>query len=91
MLEQAMQETLHEFIVTWMQRHALADAQEADYDTAALIMSWAFIVVGMRWGRSDRSRQAEELAAQVVGVLTYGVSALRRRPAANDLLIERRR
>jgi hypothetical protein len=45
-------------------------------EIVAAVLSWAIFGVGSQWSRGLRRQSADEVAAQVVAVLTDGVAAL---------------
>jgi AcrR family transcriptional regulator len=74
LLENALHQGLHQFVLSWLSQGApLKKAAPTNLDTAALTISCALIGVGLRWIRSERKRQAEDISAQVVAVLAPGV------------------
>jgi AcrR family transcriptional regulator len=76
LLEKAVQDVLHGFIASWLLQGQPSDLpREADPNTVATIISWAIFGAGSQWSRGVRTQSADQLATQVVAVLTRGVLA----------------
>ena len=74
-----MQDVLQGFVRRWLQRvppSPSALPPDAGVETVAAVISWAIFGVGSQWSRGLRAQSADEVAAQVVAVLTEGVAAL---------------
>jgi AcrR family transcriptional regulator len=72
--EAAIQNELYKFILNWLSQAPPADHQcKATMDTAAMVMSWAIFGVGLQWSSGPRTVSAEQMANQVVAVLTKGL------------------
>lgn len=77
LLEGAMLEELHAFITDWLtQGLELSIARRVALDTTSLTVSSALIVVGLRWSRGERKQTANQMARQIVAVLTMGMLAV---------------
>ena len=77
LLEKAVQDVLQGFVRRWLQRAPpSALPPDVDVETVAAVISWAIFGVGSQWSRGLRTQPADEVAAQVVAVLTDGVAAL---------------
>jgi AcrR family transcriptional regulator len=74
LLERAVQETLHRFLVRWLQRVPSLAPPGAPAETAA-VLSWALFGTASQWSRGLRAEPAEVVAAQVVSVLIDGLRA----------------
>lgn len=76
LLETAVQEVLHDFLVRRLQRApAAALPGGASVETAAAVISWAVFGAAWQWSQGPRAQPAEEMAAQLAAVLTEGVAA----------------
>ena len=65
---------LYKFISDWLDQTPPPDSQcRAAVDTAAMVMSWAIFGAGLQWSRGARRSSVEEMAGQVVAVLTGGL------------------
>jgi hypothetical protein len=70
-----VQEVLYGFILRWLQRApAAALPGAARIETAAAVLSWAIFGMASQWSRGPRAQPADEMAAQVVAVLTDGLA-----------------
>ena len=77
LLEKAVQDILQGFVQRWLQRApAAALPTGARVETVAAMISWTIFGVGSQWSRGLPTQSADELAAQVVAVLTEGVAPL---------------
>ncbi len=77
LLERAVQDVLQAFLVRWLRRGA-PDALPAGVgvETVAAMLSWTIFGLGSQWSRGPRTQSADEVAAEVVTVLTSGLTAL---------------
>jgi AcrR family transcriptional regulator len=77
LLEKAVQDVLQGFVRRWLQRvPPSALPPDVGVEIVAAVISWAIFGVGSQWSRGLRRQSADEVAAQVVAVLTDGVAAL---------------
>lgn len=77
MLEKAVQDVLHGFVVRWLQRAPAGDLPgEACVETVAWVVSWAIFGAASQWSRGLRTQSADAVAAQVATVLIDGVAAM---------------
>jgi len=75
LLERAVQEVLYGFIVRWLQRASSAALPGgARVETVAAVLSWAIFGTASQWSRGLRAQPPDEVAAQVVAVLTAGLA-----------------
>lgn len=75
LLEATVQGELYQFLLHWLKQTPLPDTPcRTALDTAAVTMSWAIFGAGLYWSRSARKSSADEMASQVVAVLTGGLS-----------------
>jgi AcrR family transcriptional regulator len=75
LFEATVQRELYQFLLHWLKQLPVSDSRcRAAVDTAAVAMSWAIFGVGLQWSRSARRAPVEEMAGQVVAVLTGGLS-----------------
>lgn len=73
--EAAVQNELYKFILNWLNQVAPPDHQcQTTVDTAAMVMSWAIFGAGLQWSRGPKTVSAEQMANQIVAVLTTGFS-----------------
>jgi AcrR family transcriptional regulator len=76
LLERAVQEALHHFLVRGLQQApAAALPGGASAETVAGVLSWALFGTASQWSRGLRTEPADVVAAQVVAVLTEGLGA----------------
>jgi AcrR family transcriptional regulator len=81
-IEATIQNELYKFILNWLRHAPPPDHQcQATIDTAAMVMSWAIFGVGLQWSSGPRTVSAEQMANQIVAVLTRGLSEGVRMPA----------
>ena len=72
---EAMQNELYQFILNWLSEAPPAHHPgQATVDTAAMVMSWAIFGVSVQWSSGPRTVSADQMAQQVVTVLTRGLS-----------------
>lgn len=70
----AVHQELYVFILRWLNQGLSGDApQRTMLEATAAIMSWSVYGAGVQWGRGVYSHSAEELATELVEVLTGGV------------------
>ena len=76
MLEKAVQEVLSAFILRWLSQlpHA-AENCSGSRETLAAMMSWGIFGVAAQWSRGDRAQSADQIATQIVEVLSRGMTA----------------
>lgn len=73
--EAAIQNELYKFILNWFSQAPPPDHRcKATLDTAAVVMSWAILGAGLQWSSGSRTVPAEQMAEQIVAVLTKGLS-----------------
>ena len=74
LFEATVQGELYKFISNWLEQTPPPDSEcRAAVDTAAMVMSWAIFGAGLQWSRGARRSSVEEMAGQVVAVLTGGL------------------
>ena len=78
LFDRAVQAVLQTFLLRWLRPlpHAALPGR-ASRETVAMVMSWAIFGAGAQWSRGERAQSADELAAQVVAILTNGVAGAR--------------
>jgi AcrR family transcriptional regulator len=82
LFEATIQGELYQFILNWLEQTPPPDSQcRTAVETAAITMSWAIFGAGLHWSRSPRKSSAEEMANQVMAVLTGGLAESVRLPA----------
>lgn len=70
----AVHQELYGFILAWLKQGLPGDApQRARLEATATAMSWSIYGAGIQWGRGIFSQDVEELAVELVDVLTGGV------------------
>jgi AcrR family transcriptional regulator len=70
----AVHQELYGFSLSWLKQGLSADApQRAMLEATATAMSWAVYGAGIQWGRGVYTLAVDELALQLVAVLTSGV------------------
>ena len=75
LFEATVQGELYQFLLNWLKQMPSPGSQcRAAMDTAAMAMSWAIFGAGLQWSRGARRSSVEEMAGQVVAVLTGGLS-----------------
>jgi AcrR family transcriptional regulator len=75
MLEATIQNELYQFILNWLRQAPPAEQPcQATLDTAAMVMSWGIFGAGLQWSNGPRTVPADQMANQVVAVLTKGLS-----------------
>lgn len=75
LFDQAVQSVLQAFLLRWLRPLArTAHPGQASRETTALVISWAIFGAGAQWSRGARAQSADELATQVVAMLTNGVA-----------------
>ncbi|GAB4441551.1 MAG: hypothetical protein Fur0044_38040 [Anaerolineae bacterium] len=73
--EATVQNELYKFISNWLKQVPPPDHQcRATVDTAAMVMSWAIFGAGLQWSSGSKTVSAEQMANQIVAVLTRGLS-----------------
>lgn len=73
--EATVQNELYKFILNWLSQTPPADSRcQATLDTAAMVMSWAIFGVGLQWSNGPKTVSADQMACQIVAVLTRGLS-----------------
>jgi AcrR family transcriptional regulator len=81
-IEATIQNELYKFILNWLRHAPPPDHQcQATIGTAAMVMSWAIFGVGLQWSSGPRTVSVEQMANQIVAVLTRGLSEGVRMPA----------
>ena len=78
-IETKVQEEIYEFLLQWVKQ--LRPPQTMTFEMVASFMSWVIFGVGISWTRSDRSVPADEMARQVIALLSSGVGGLLMTPA----------
>jgi AcrR family transcriptional regulator len=82
LFEATIQAELYHFILNWLEQTPPPDSQcRIAVDTAAITMSWAIFGAGLHWSRGQRKSSAQEMAKQVMAVLTGGLAESVRLPA----------
>jgi AcrR family transcriptional regulator len=77
MLERAVQDVLQAFLVRWLQRRTPAALPAGvGVETVAAVLSWTIFGLGSQWSRGLRTQSSDEVAAQIVAVLTNGLTEL---------------
>ena len=75
LLERAVQEVLHRVLVRGLQRApAAALPGGASVEMVARVLSWAIFGTASQWSRGLRAQPADEVATQVVAILTDGLT-----------------
>jgi AcrR family transcriptional regulator len=73
--EATVQDELHKFILNWLKQVPPPDYQcQVTLDTTAMVMSWAIFGVGLQWSNGPKTISADQMARQIVAVLTRGLS-----------------
>lgn len=74
LFETIIQDELYQILLSWLKQPPPADVRcWAARETAAVAMSWAIFGAGLQWSQSRRNTPAEEMADQMVGLLTHGL------------------
>ncbi len=76
LLQKAVQEVLHGFVVRWLQRVPADLPDGTSVETVAAVISWAIFGAASQWSRGLRTQSVDEAAAQLATVLTEGVAAV---------------
>jgi AcrR family transcriptional regulator len=77
LLERAVQDVLQAFLTRWLQRETpTALPAGVGVETVVAVLSWAIFGLGSQWSRGPRTQSADEAAAQLVAVLTSGLTGL---------------
>lgn len=78
MFDTAVQQELFTFVADWLAHLSLPMVRDMDVESVATVMSWSILGAGAEWSRGSRSRTqtSEELARQVVAVLSKGIPAV---------------
>jgi AcrR family transcriptional regulator len=88
LFEVTVQGELYQFILHWLEQTPVPDSRcRAAVDTAAMTMSWAIFGAGLQWSRGARKTSVEEMANQVVAVLTGGLSEAVQLPVTKNSLV----
>lgn len=76
MFETAVRQELIAFIADWLQNLSLPS--EPDMDVVATVIGWSILGAGAEWsrGKGARAQTSEDLARQVVAVLSKGIGAV---------------
>jgi AcrR family transcriptional regulator len=75
MVEATIQNELYNFILNWLSQAPPAEQHcQATLDTAAMVMSWGIFGAGLQWSNGPRTVPVDQMANQVVAVLTRGLS-----------------
>lgn len=73
--EASVQNELYKFILNWLNQVTPPDHQcRTTVDTAAMMISWAIFGAGLQWSSGPKTVSAEQMANQIVAVLTTGFS-----------------
>ena len=73
LFETIIQDELYQILLSWLKQPSPADVRcWAARETAAVAMSWAVFGAGLQWSQSRRNTSAEEMAEQMVRLLTHG-------------------
>ncbi|MCB0166498.1 MAG: TetR/AcrR family transcriptional regulator [Anaerolineae bacterium] len=74
LFETIIQDELYQILLSWLKQPSPADVRcWAARETAAVAMSWSIFGTGLQWSQSRRNTPAEEMAEQMVRLLTHGI------------------
>lgn len=81
-IETKVQQELHKFLMGWLGQLSPGEAeQRATRETVATVMSWAIFGVGVKWSRGAKTVSADEMARQVLDLLTGGLERVVKMPS----------
>jgi AcrR family transcriptional regulator len=77
LMERALQQELAEVILSWLKGARVAGLRPGlQLETVAAVTSWAIFGTVVQWSRGDRALASDELARQVLLVITEGLGHL---------------
>jgi AcrR family transcriptional regulator len=77
LVERAVQQELAKSLLGWLKQAKTGGVKpRVRLETAASVMSWAIFGTAVEWSRNERAPSAQEMATEVLLVLTEGVAHL---------------
>jgi AcrR family transcriptional regulator len=74
LIEARVQQELEAFLAGWLGRLPPAATEpRATRETAATVLSWAIFGAGITWSRGPRTTSADEMAREILALLTGGL------------------
>jgi len=75
LIESKAQQELAAFLAEWLAPLPPSEVEQwLSRETAATVMSWAIFGAGVEWSRGAKTRTADEMAREVVALLTGGLT-----------------
>ena len=77
LMERALQQELADILLTWLKQAKVAGLRQGmSLETVASVVSWSIFGTTVQWSRGERSMPADELAKQIVLIITDGLTHL---------------
>jgi AcrR family transcriptional regulator len=82
LIQARVQEELAAFLADWLERAMPAETEaRVSRETAATVLSWAILGAGVAWSAGDRKLSADDMAREVLALLSGGVGRVVKVPA----------